>query len=89
MFATFSIMSDKSMMLWWFSRIYLYSFIALFIYVVLSLFISLIMDAYETIKVCIENYLLKALCSQLGTFAVLLPRRFPKERLDGICGAVH
>lgn len=53
MFATFSIMSDKSMMLWWFSRIYLYSFIALFIYVVLSLFISLIMDAYETIKVCI------------------------------------
>ncbi|XP_059485674.1 mucolipin-3-like isoform X2 [Neocloeon triangulifer] len=50
MFATFSIMSDKSMMLWWFCRIYLYSFIALFIYVVLSLFISLIMDAYETIK---------------------------------------
>ncbi|CAB3368158.1 Hypothetical predicted protein [Cloeon dipterum] len=50
MFATFSIMSEKSMMLWWFSRIYLYLFIALFIYVVLSLFISLIMDAYETIK---------------------------------------
>jgi hypothetical protein len=52
MFATFSIMSNKSTMLWWYCRIYLYSFIALFIYVVLSLFISLIMDAYETIKVC-------------------------------------
>jgi hypothetical protein len=38
-------------MLWWYSRIYLYSFISLYIYVVLSLFISVIMDAYETIKV--------------------------------------
>ena len=50
MFATFSIMSDKSGMLWWFSRIYLYSFISLYIYVILSLFISVIMDAYDTIK---------------------------------------
>jgi mucolipin 3 len=50
MFATFSIMSIKSPMLWWFSRIYLYSFISLYIYVVLSLFISVIMDAYDTIK---------------------------------------
>lgn len=50
MFATFSMMSFKSSMLWWFSRIYLYSFISLYIYVVLSLFISVIMDAYETIK---------------------------------------
>lgn len=50
MFATFSIMSRKSLMLWWFSRIYLYSFISLYIYVVLSLFISVIMDAYDTIK---------------------------------------
>lgn len=50
MFATFSIMSNKSPLLWWFSRIYLYSFISLYIYVVLSLFISVIMDAYETIK---------------------------------------
>lgn len=50
MFATFSIMSDKSMMLWWFCRIYLYTFISLYIYVVLSLFISVIMDAYDTIK---------------------------------------
>lgn len=50
MFATFSIMSKKSPMLWWFSRIYLYSFISLYIYVVLSLFISVIMDAYDTIK---------------------------------------
>lgn len=50
MFATFSIMSKKSHMLWWFSRVYLYSFISLYIYVVLSLFISVIMDAYDTIK---------------------------------------
>lgn len=50
MFATFSIMSSKSQMLWWFSRIYLYSFIGLFIYVVISLFIAVIMDAYDTIK---------------------------------------
>lgn len=50
MFATFSAMSRKSHMLWWFSRIYLYSFISLYIYVVLSLFISVIMDAYDTIK---------------------------------------
>lgn len=50
MFATFSIMSAKSEMLWWFSRIYLYSFIGLYIYVVLSLFIAVIMDAYDTIK---------------------------------------
>lgn len=50
MFATFSIMSDKSITLWWFCRIYLYTFISLYIYVVLSLFISVIMDAYDTIK---------------------------------------
>ncbi|XP_054279636.1 mucolipin-3-like isoform X1 [Macrosteles quadrilineatus] len=50
MYATFSMMSFKSSMLWWFSRIYLYSFISLYIYVVLSLFISVIMDAYDTIK---------------------------------------
>jgi hypothetical protein len=50
MFATFAGMSNKSVVLWWFCRIYLYSFISLFIYVVLSLFIALIMDAYETIK---------------------------------------
>lgn len=51
MFATFSITTTtKSPMLWWFSRIYLYSFISLFIYVVLSLFIAVIMDAYDTIK---------------------------------------
>lgn len=50
MFATFSIMSSKSAMLWWFSRIYLYSFICLYIYVVLSLFIAVILDAYDTIK---------------------------------------
>ncbi|XP_020279705.1 mucolipin-3-like isoform X2 [Pseudomyrmex gracilis] len=51
MFATFSITSSKSVVLWWYSRIYLYSFISLYIYVVLSLFISVIMDAYDTIKI--------------------------------------
>lgn len=55
MFATFSIMSRKSPMLWWFSRVYLYSFISLYIYVVLSLFISVIMDAYDTIKKYYKN----------------------------------
>jgi mucolipin 3 len=50
MFATFSVMSSKSTMLWWFSKIYLYSFISLYIYIILSLFISVIMDAYDTIK---------------------------------------
>ena len=50
MFATFAGMSSKSVLLWWFCRIYLYTFISLFIYVVLSLFVALIMDAYETVK---------------------------------------
>ncbi|XP_063991137.1 mucolipin-3-like [Diachasmimorpha longicaudata] len=50
LFATFSITSFKSPLLWWYSRIYLYTFISLYIYVVLSLFISIIMDAYDTIK---------------------------------------
>ncbi|XP_046652734.1 mucolipin-3-like [Daphnia pulicaria] len=50
MFATFAGMSERSALVWWFSRLYLYSFISLFIYVVLSLFIALIMDTYETIK---------------------------------------
>ncbi|XP_043501990.1 mucolipin-3-like isoform X1 [Polistes fuscatus] len=51
LFATFTITSFKSPMLWWYSRIYLYTFISLYIYVVLSLFISVIMDAYDTIKI--------------------------------------
>lgn len=50
LFPTFQMMSSKSLMLWWFSRIYLYSFLSLYIYVVLSLFISVIMDAYDTVK---------------------------------------
>ncbi|XP_045104764.1 mucolipin-3-like isoform X5 [Portunus trituberculatus] len=55
MFATFSSTSGKDPVVWWFSRIYLYSFISLFIYVILSLFIAIIMDAYETIKNYYEN----------------------------------
>jgi len=50
MFPTFAGMSERSLLIWWVSRIYLYTFISLFIYVVLSLFIALIMDTYETIK---------------------------------------
>ncbi|XP_038067102.1 mucolipin-3-like isoform X1 [Patiria miniata] len=52
MFATFDEMSDKSTVVWVYSRIYLYTFISLFIYVILSLFIALIMDTYETVKAC-------------------------------------
>ena len=50
MFATFTITSFKSPILWWYSRIYLYSFISLYIYIILSLFIAVITDAYDTIK---------------------------------------
>ncbi|CAI9547367.1 unnamed protein product, partial [Staurois parvus] len=50
MFTTFSIMQQKSYLVWLFSRVYLYSFISLFIYMVLSLFIALITDTYDTIK---------------------------------------
>jgi len=56
MFATFSsIPMEKTMSVWVYSRLYLYTFIGLFIYVVLSLFISIIMDTYEIIKNCYNN----------------------------------
>jgi len=45
----------RSMSVWVYSRVYLYTFICLFIYVVLSLFISIIMDTYEIIKNCYER----------------------------------
>ncbi|XP_072104513.1 mucolipin-1a isoform X1 [Mobula birostris] len=51
MFVTFSHMQQKSILVWLFSQIYLYSFISLFIYMVLSLFIALITGSYEAIKV--------------------------------------
>lgn len=50
MFATFAQIQQKSLLVWLFSRLYLYSFISLFIYMVLSLFIALITGAYDTIK---------------------------------------
>ncbi|XP_065209550.1 mucolipin-3-like isoform X2 [Planococcus citri] len=50
MFATFTILETDSRIVWWYCRIYIYSFIMLFIYVILSLFLSVIIDAYETIK---------------------------------------
>lgn len=50
MFATFAEIQQKSVLVWLFSRLYLYSFISLFIYMVLSLFIALITDSYDTIK---------------------------------------
>ncbi|KAK6632236.1 hypothetical protein RUM44_007267 [Polyplax serrata] len=50
-FGTFSTLEPtKSKLIWWFCRIYLYTFISFFIYVVLSLFVSVIVDAYEVIK---------------------------------------
>ncbi|XP_023347695.1 mucolipin-3 [Eurytemora carolleeae] len=56
MFATFmSIPRERSVSVWVYSRVYLYTFICLFIYVVLSLFISIIMDTYEIIKNCYER----------------------------------
>lgn len=56
MFATFSsIPMEKTLSVWIYSRLYLYTFICLFIYVVLSLFISIIMDTYEIIKNCYNN----------------------------------
>lgn len=53
MFATFGIMGESTGVIWWFARIYLYSFLILFIYCVISLFLSVIMDSYETIR---ESY---------------------------------
>ncbi|KFO28044.1 Mucolipin-2 [Fukomys damarensis] len=50
MFATFAQIQQKSILVWLFSRLYLYSFISLFIYMILSLFIALITDSYDTIK---------------------------------------
>ncbi|GBO39724.1 Mucolipin-3, partial [Araneus ventricosus] len=50
LFATFAITNTNNDLIWWFSRIYLYTFISMFIYVVISLFISVIMDSYETVK---------------------------------------
>jgi hypothetical protein len=55
LFATFAITDTNSLLIWWFSRLYLYGFILLFIYVVLSLFIAIIMDSYETIKEYYQN----------------------------------
>lgn len=50
MYSTFEMMRAKSVIVWRFSRLYIYSFVFLFIYMVLSLFIALIQDTYETIK---------------------------------------
>ncbi|XP_029416167.1 mucolipin-2 isoform X2 [Nannospalax galili] len=55
MFATFAQIQQKSVLVWLFSRLYLYSFISLFIYMVLSLFIALITDSYDTIKKYQQN----------------------------------
>ncbi len=56
MFATFSsVPLSSGLLVWYFSKIYLYLFISLFIYVVLSLFIAIIMDTYEIIKECYDN----------------------------------
>lgn len=55
MFVTFSATMTKNMVVWYFSRIFLYIFISLFIYCVLNLFIAVILDTYETIKEYYEH----------------------------------
>ncbi|XP_064349456.1 mucolipin-2 isoform X1 [Camelus dromedarius] len=55
MYATFAHIQQKSLLVWLFSRLYLYSFISLFIYMILSLFIALITDSYDTIKKYQQN----------------------------------
>ncbi|KAL4235836.1 Mucolipin-2 [Mactra antiquata] len=55
MFVTFSATVTDNLLVWYYSRIYLYLFISLFIYAVLNLFIAVIMDTYETIKEYYEH----------------------------------
>ena len=56
MFATFNFIHfHKSLSVWIYSRVYLYTFICLFIYLVLSLFISIIINTYEIIKIGYNN----------------------------------
>lgn len=55
-FTTFDGLQTKSSrFVWWFSRLYLYSFVMLFIFVILSLFIAMLTDSYETIKDYYKN----------------------------------
>ena len=62
MYATFAHIQQKSLLVWLFSRLYLYSFISLFIYMILSLFIAIITDSYDTIKVSSYYFLPKNYC---------------------------
>lgn len=50
MFATFALLDTNLDLIWYFSRIFLYTFLLVFVYIVVSLFISVIMDTFETIK---------------------------------------
>ncbi|KAK7101277.1 hypothetical protein V1264_024079 [Littorina saxatilis] len=50
MFGTFAATESEDIGLWFFSRIYLYSFISLFVFCVLSLFISLFTETYDTLQ---------------------------------------
>ena len=55
-FTTFDgLQTSSSRFVWWFSRLYLYSFVMLFIFVILSLFIAMLTDSYETIKDYYKN----------------------------------
>ncbi|KAI4874338.1 hypothetical protein NFI96_022196 [Prochilodus magdalenae] len=49
-YSTFTKLRERSWVVWFFSRIYVYSFISIFTYMVLSLFIAIITNTYETIK---------------------------------------
>lgn len=77
MFATFAQIQQKSVLVWLFSCLYLYSFIGLFTYMILSLFIALITDSYDTIKVSNYQYFLTP------------PKKPCKLRIDWNIGLEH
>ncbi|XP_058250860.1 synovial sarcoma, X breakpoint 2 interacting protein a isoform X4 [Hemibagrus wyckioides] len=49
-YSTFTKLRERSTLVWFFSRFYIYSFVCIFTYMVLSLFIAIITDTYELIK---------------------------------------
>ncbi|KAK3568067.1 hypothetical protein QTP86_029712 [Hemibagrus guttatus] len=51
-YSTFTKLRERSTLVWFFSRFYIYSFVSIFTYMVLSLFIAIITDTYEVIKLC-------------------------------------
>lgn len=53
MFLTFAALNPNGdWLIWYFNRIYVYTFVSLFIYVVLSLFIAIVMESFDAIQIC-------------------------------------